>query len=163
MFHVLRSCRHMVPTKVLPKLPGFSRELLLLCSFQLLLRWQTWERQASCKGKRSQIKASQSQRSRGVVDGGASLPLLVEVGVRSRRTVWKRSRGSHCILLRNWRRSRRQVKICLLQGLGWVVGGVACWELGRCPQGFWLYREKAQDLDVTLKPQKYLTSTWSAV
>lgn len=72
--------------------------------------------------------------ARVVVDGGwvegggvgPSFALLDEVGVRSHRTVWKRSRGSHCILLRSWRQSRRQVKICLLQGLGWVVGGAVC-------------------------------------
>ncbi|CAO2599898.1 hypothetical protein LEMLEM_LOCUS10062, partial [Lemmus lemmus] len=63
------------------------------------------DRQAA---KGSEVKLKPHHRSaRVVVDGGASLPLLNEVGVRSRRTVWKRSRGSHCILLRNWRRSRR--------------------------------------------------------
>ncbi|XP_052585946.1 uncharacterized protein LOC128105112 isoform X1 [Peromyscus californicus insignis] len=40
---------------------------------------------------------------------GPSFALLHEVGVRSHRTVWKRSRGSHCILLRSWKQSRRSL------------------------------------------------------
>lgn len=151
----------MVPTKVLPKLPGFSRELLLLCSLKLLLRWQTWERQASCKGKRSQIKASQLRSLCSCGLGGGVPPSLClmrwvwdPTGLSGRDpvevTVFCSEAGGE---------AEGKLKfVCCKAWVGWWEEW--CAESSEVVfRGFNCTGKRAQNPEVTVKPQK-LTSTW---